>query len=54
MEIKNGGVDGVRTRDLLTASQVLSQLSYNPTSNNLNKKNIQVKLKREVGFSEAP
>src|SRR4026207_633826 len=27
---KDGGVDGDRTRDLLTASQVLSQLSYNP------------------------
>ncbi len=27
----NGGADGDRTRDLLTASQALSQLSYSPT-----------------------
>src|SRR5437867_1559410 len=27
-----GGADGDRTRDLLTASQALSQLSYSPTS----------------------
>jgi hypothetical protein len=26
-----GGADGDRTRDLLTASQALSQLSYSPT-----------------------
>ena len=29
-----GGADGDRTRDLLTASQALSQLSYSPTGNN--------------------
>ena len=27
---KSGGADGDRTRDLLTASQALSQLSYSP------------------------
>jgi hypothetical protein len=27
----NGGADEDRTRDLLTASQALSQLSYSPT-----------------------
>ncbi len=27
----NGGAGGDRTRDLLTASQALSQLSYSPT-----------------------
>ena len=30
---KIGGADGDRTRDLLTASQALSQLSYSPTAN---------------------
>ncbi len=28
---KDGGADGDRTHDLLTASQALSQLSYSPT-----------------------
>ena len=38
-----GGVDGDRTRDLLTASQVLSQLSYNPARNQVNKPALEVK-----------
>ena len=29
--VLNGGADGDRTHDLLTASQALSQLSYSPT-----------------------
>ena len=41
----NGGVDGDRTRDLLSARQVLSQLSYNPKRNHISKSNHQVKGK---------
>lgn len=31
-QIHYGGAEGIRTPDLLTASQALSQLSYSPTS----------------------
>jgi hypothetical protein len=32
-DVRNGGADGDRTRDLLSARQALSQLSYSPTTN---------------------
>ena len=52
--MKNGGVDGDRTRDLLSARQVLSQLSYNPMRNHLSKRSAQVKVKTRPRRGDEP